>query len=89
MISKAKAKTIAEENAPGRVVQRIMDYKNSYICSLIPKDQKSMDSGYVDDFLSVDKATGKCSPFQPFRHMDFIMQQNQEAIKNGVPVDLV
>ena len=48
-----------------------------------------MDSGYVDDFLSVDKATGKCSPFQPFRHMDFIMQQNQEAIKNGVPVDLV
>ena len=55
MITEKDAKAIAEKESPGRIVQKIFDYKDDYICLLVPSDKEEAKKGYLDDFLAVNK----------------------------------
>ena len=89
MITEKDAKAIAEKESPGRIVQKIFDYKDDYICLLVPSDKEEAKKGYLDDFLAVNKKTGKTSGFQPFNHMDFLIQQNRKEAEEGIPLNSI
>lgn len=83
MITREKVKEIVEDST-GFKVQNIMNYKNLYVCSVIPrKFSEEREGSYLDGFFSVNKVTGKCEEFQPFEHMDFIKEQTDRIKKSA------